>query len=185
MLRHLNTRLDDPFLRGDREPRPGRPMSASLAGHGAAWPLPNVISAAFHAALHRAFPEPNGDHLHRVKVDGGYSETRTRRFGSLITVGPFPVRKDGALPDLPSECEPPGPAPKSALLECGWKSFCRQESRLYAKRFAIGSFAVTKHCALDARCWRGQIQILVHALYLCYPLTSASFDWSQWYSGGG
>lgn len=76
--------------------RDGRPMSGSLAGHGAAWPLPNVISAAFHAALHRAFPEPNGDHLHRVKVDGGYSEARTRRFGSLVTAGPFPVRKDGA-----------------------------------------------------------------------------------------
>lgn len=76
--------------------RDGRPMSGSLAGHGAAWPLPNVISAAFHAALHRAFPEPNGDHLHRVKVDGGYSESRTRRFGSLVTAGPFPVRKDGA-----------------------------------------------------------------------------------------
>jgi hypothetical protein len=33
--------------------RDGRPMNASLAGHGAAWPLPNVINAAFHAALHR------------------------------------------------------------------------------------------------------------------------------------
>ena len=75
--------------------RDGRPMSGSLAGHGAAWPLPNVISAAFHAALHRAFPEPGGDHLHRVKVDGEYSDRRTRRFGSVVTAGPFPVRKDG------------------------------------------------------------------------------------------
>ena len=76
---------------------------------------------------------------------------------SLLGLGHQP-----ALPDLPSECEPRGPAPKSALRECGWKSFCRQESRLYAKRFAIGSFALTKHCAPDARCWRGQIQIPVH-----------------------
>ena len=27
--------------------RDGRPMEGSLAGHGAAWPLPNVTDAAF------------------------------------------------------------------------------------------------------------------------------------------
>ena len=43
--------------------RDGRPMSGSLSGHGAAWPLPNVISHAFHAALHRAALD--GVHLHR------------------------------------------------------------------------------------------------------------------------
>ncbi len=35
--------------------RDGRPMTGSLAGHGAAWPLPNVINAAVHAGLTEAF----------------------------------------------------------------------------------------------------------------------------------
>ncbi len=33
--------------------RDGRPISGSLAGHGAAWPMPTVVNAALHAALHR------------------------------------------------------------------------------------------------------------------------------------
>jgi len=72
--------------------RDGRPMSGSLAGHGAAWPLPNVISHAFHAALHRA--ELTGVHAHRRGRSGRYSsdkDHRDRKFGSLVTAGPFPV----------------------------------------------------------------------------------------------
>jgi CRISPR-associated protein Cmr3 len=87
--------------------RDGRPMTGSLAGHGAAWPLPNVINAAFHAALHRGFPVENGelkgaeatrhgDHVHRiVRIKDGRREMnddgRHRRFGSFVTAGPFPV----------------------------------------------------------------------------------------------
>jgi CRISPR-associated protein Cmr3 len=88
--------------------RDGRPMTGSLAGHGAAWPLPNVINAAFHAALHRGFPvehgllkgvsaTQHGDHVHkivRVNKDGRretHDDGRHRRFGSLVTAGPFPV----------------------------------------------------------------------------------------------
>jgi CRISPR-associated protein Cmr3 len=79
--------------------RDGRPMTGSLAGHGAAWPLPNVINAAFHAALHRAQLDADGSqklHTHRRGTRGVYAEDaqRDRKFGSLITAGPFPV-KDG------------------------------------------------------------------------------------------
>jgi len=79
--------------------RDGRPMTGSLAGHGAAWPLPNVINAAFHAALHRAQLDADGSqklHTHRRGARGVYAEDaqRDRKFGSLTTAGPFPV-KDG------------------------------------------------------------------------------------------
>jgi hypothetical protein len=75
--------------------RDGRPMTGSLAGHGAAWPLPNVINAAFHAALHRSGFAKEA-HSHRRGARGVYAEhaQRDRKFGSLITAGPFPV-KDG------------------------------------------------------------------------------------------
>ncbi len=83
--------------------RDGRPIEGSLAGHGAAWPLPNVINTALHAALHRAFPvddiapdkhENFGDHFHRVAFGGAiHNERRHCRFGSLTTAGPFPVEK--------------------------------------------------------------------------------------------
>lgn len=73
--------------------RDGRPMEGSLAGHGAAWPLPNVISAALHAALHRA--DFRDTHTHRF-IHQGSAAARSRRFGSLVTAGPFPVRVDKA-----------------------------------------------------------------------------------------
>lgn len=80
--------------------RDGRPMSGSLSGHGAAWPLPTVTNLALHAALHRAGLK--GVHKH---VPGRSSEERDfsdqnrekngRTFGSLLTAGPFPVNPDG------------------------------------------------------------------------------------------
>lgn len=73
--------------------RDGRPMSGSLSGHGAAWPLPNVVNHAFHAALHRA--DFDGVHEHRRGRSGSYEETRDRKFGSLATAGPFPVSREG------------------------------------------------------------------------------------------
>lgn len=75
--------------------RDGRPMEGSLAGHGAAWPLPSVTNAAFLAALHRA--SIAGVHEHRRGL-GGYcadGARRDRKFGSLVTAGPFPVQDDG------------------------------------------------------------------------------------------
>lgn len=76
--------------------RDGRPMAASLAGHGAAWPLPNIINAAFHAALHRAGLD--GVHKHQRGARGLYAENakRDRKFGSLLTAGPFPVSPKGS-----------------------------------------------------------------------------------------
>jgi hypothetical protein len=68
--------------------RDGRPMSGSLAGHGAAWPLPNVTDAAFHAALHRS--GLNG-HKHDQMRHGTRTTAETRQYGSLVTAGPFPV----------------------------------------------------------------------------------------------
>lgn len=81
--------------------RDGRPMTGGLAGHGAAWPLPNVIAAAFHGALHRADIEKltGGVHPHHhIGRDGkrlGGDASRPRKFGSLLTAGPFPVRLGG------------------------------------------------------------------------------------------
>lgn len=69
--------------------RDGRPMGGSLAGHSAAWPLPDVTNHALHAALHRAGLE--SVHEHRRGRGGVYSEERDRKFGSLQTAGPFPV----------------------------------------------------------------------------------------------
>jgi CRISPR-associated protein Cmr3 len=66
--------------------RDGRPMEGSLAGHGAAWPAPHTINAAFHAALHRSGLSGH-PHTHRGNQGSG-----SRWFGSLRTLGPFPVR---------------------------------------------------------------------------------------------
>jgi CRISPR-associated protein Cmr3 len=77
--------------------RDGRPMSGSLGGHGAAWPLPTVTDAALHAALWRAGDTFKGAHAHRRGRNGKYSniaEDRDRQFGSLVTAGPFPVLDD-------------------------------------------------------------------------------------------
>lgn len=73
--------------------RDGRPMGGSLSGHGAAWPLPTVTNAALHAALWRA--ELKEVHEHRRGRSGNYSEQRDRKFGSLVTAGPFPVLVGG------------------------------------------------------------------------------------------
>ncbi len=83
--------------------RDGRPMSGSLAGHGAAWPLPHVISAAFHAALHRAFrdqPDLGTSHAHAGRDENGQRRyapkgERDRRFVDVWSLGPFPVNADG------------------------------------------------------------------------------------------
>jgi len=80
--------------------RDGRPMGGASSGHGAAWPLPNVINQAFHAALHRA--EFHGVHKHapgRSSSLRDFSEENReengRFFGSLNTAGPFPVCTNG------------------------------------------------------------------------------------------
>lgn len=73
--------------------RDGRPMGGSFAGHTAAWPLPDVTNHALHAALHRAeFPDVHG-HDHKT-ANGSVQKNGkdVRKFGSLVTAGPFPVR---------------------------------------------------------------------------------------------
>lgn len=72
--------------------RDGRPMEGSLTGQTAAWPLPDIVNHALLAALHRAAIP--GVHEHRRGRSGLYSNEenhRDRKFGSLQTVGPFPV----------------------------------------------------------------------------------------------
>jgi len=79
--------------------RDGRPMDGASAGHGAAWPLPTVINHAFHAALHRAGDVFRDVHAHRRGRSGDYSDDplhRDRKFGSLVTAGPFPVCTNGS-----------------------------------------------------------------------------------------
>lgn len=77
--------------------RDGRPMEGSSAGHGAAWPLPNVLSSAIHHALRRA--DHSDLHQHRPARNGKIlsedRETKGREFGSLQTAGPFPIDKKG------------------------------------------------------------------------------------------
>jgi hypothetical protein len=80
--------------------RDGRPMSGSLSGHGAAWPLPTVLNAALHAALHRAELETIlGDEVHKHRrgrsSDRVLDAERDRKFGSLVSAGPFPVSPAG------------------------------------------------------------------------------------------
>ncbi len=100
--------------------RDGRPMEGSLAGHGAAWPLPNVTDAAFHAALHRSGLAGHGhDHIQ----GGNRTNTDKRKYGSLVTGGPFPVRQlDGKCRwyfprplDLIDDSIKPGLAPTIAF----------------------------------------------------------------------
>jgi len=71
--------------------RDGRPIGGASAGHGAAWPLPSVINHALHAALHRAGGVFDQAHPHRRGRSGIYTADADRRFGSLVTAGPFPV----------------------------------------------------------------------------------------------
>jgi hypothetical protein len=68
-------------------------MNGSLAGHTAAWPLPDTTNHALHAALHRA--SLKDAHPHRRGRSGIYSDERDRKFGSLLTAGPFPVDDAG------------------------------------------------------------------------------------------
>ena len=107
--------------------RDGRPMEGALAGHGAAWPLPNIINAAFHAALHRAsIPSAHG---HRTVRRGETLEVREQFFGSLVTAGPFPVRTppDGSSPvwfmprprDLESKTLMPSLSPAHGVWSVG------------------------------------------------------------------
>lgn len=88
----MNTLLLDPsdvlFFRD------GRPMGGSLSGHGAGWPLPTVTNAALHAALHRA--DLKGVHGHDHHRRNGAAVKDVRKFGGLLTAGPFPVMPDGA-----------------------------------------------------------------------------------------
>lgn len=75
--------------------RDGRPMSGSLSGHGAAWPLPSVLNAALHAALHRADLSEVHEHKRGRSSDRACNAERDRKFGSLTSAGPFPVDEAG------------------------------------------------------------------------------------------
>lgn len=93
--------------------RDARPTDTS-GGHGARWPEPSVIFDALHAALHRAFPDPQPwEHAHRYGRSSHRNPqaVRTQRFGSLLTAGLFPVWQDGrwlfrAPADATSSTEP-------------------------------------------------------------------------------
>jgi CRISPR-associated protein Cmr3 len=87
--------------------RDGRPMEGASCGHGAAWPLPNVLSSAIHHALRRADladlhqhrPARNGKILNQNRV------TKGREFGSLQVAGPFPVKAGKWLFPRPADAD--------------------------------------------------------------------------------
>lgn len=79
--------------------RDGRPMEGSSSGHGAAWPMPNVLNSALNHALRRAQDESSRSELHRHTPKRSGCELgseRVREFGSLKTAGPFPVNARGS-----------------------------------------------------------------------------------------
>jgi CRISPR-associated protein Cmr3 len=86
--------------------RDGRPMDGASSGHGAAWPLPHVLNAALHAALHRAFVEratgsaasvARVGRSHAPALRGekgrvyGDKDGPLRHFTDFWSVGPYPV----------------------------------------------------------------------------------------------
>ena len=87
--------------------RDGRPMEGSSCGHGAAWPMPNVLSSALHHALRRA--DLGDTHLHRPARNGQvFSHDRDlkgREFGSLQIAGPFPVANGQWLFPRPADAD--------------------------------------------------------------------------------
>ncbi|MFV0337756.1 MAG: type III-B CRISPR module-associated Cmr3 family protein [Chthoniobacterales bacterium] len=93
----------------------GRPMDGASSGHGAAWPLPHILDAALHAALHRS-GETSHQHVPaRSSQERDYSDENRnqhgRNFGSLQTAGPFPVDKSGHwLFPRPADAQKPGSA---------------------------------------------------------------------------
>lgn len=98
--------------------RDGRPMGGSLAGHGAAWPLPTVTNSALHAALWRSGLAKDSHAHGRNRPDAA---TRAERFGSLTTAGPFPVCTKGAATTwffprpLDADCDPAIPPSAPAV----------------------------------------------------------------------
>jgi len=105
--------------------RDGRPMTGASIGHGAGWPLPNVLNAALHAALHRAFVEKQADgrsvtkvgrsHARAYKGENGKrlyaAEGDDRFFTDVWTVGPFPVKNGQWFFPRPADAqEKAGPA---------------------------------------------------------------------------
>lgn len=98
--------------------RDGRPMSGGLAGHGAAWPLPNVLNAAFHAALHRRGFEDHELHPHDHHAADGQAAKAARKFGSLRTAGPFPVLAPNGGAGGPVAA--PGDPPHATSGESRW-----------------------------------------------------------------
>ncbi len=90
----------------------GRPMEGASSGNGAAWPMPNVLDSAIHAALHRAESSLKSIHRHtpgRSQQERDYSDENRanngRVFGSLQTAGPFPVIHDTWYFPRPSDAD--------------------------------------------------------------------------------
>lgn len=80
--------------------RDGRPMLGASSGHGDHFPLPHVVDAALHAALHR-LSNPQRFPAHRRRqgkknrpTPASFNSSGEDRFGSLTNAGPFPVAAD-------------------------------------------------------------------------------------------
>lgn len=94
--------------------RDSRPMGGSSTGHGDRFPPPHVINGALHAACHRAFadmPEIGYQHGFRDRNKERRPDP-SERFGSLRTVGPFPVDENGRwFFPKPADLEDPAQKP--------------------------------------------------------------------------
>lgn len=77
--------------------RDSRPMGGANAGHGARFPEPHVLNGALHAACHRAFGDDDSvSYAHGFRNrERERAEAASERFGSLRSVGPFPVAANG------------------------------------------------------------------------------------------
>ncbi len=99
--------------------RDSRPMGGSSSGHGARIPEPHVLHGALHAACHRAFadePEIGYRHGYTRRSDGKRTGKDSERFGSLRSVGPFPVDEQDRWffpkpADLEDPCSEPAVTP--------------------------------------------------------------------------
>jgi hypothetical protein len=86
-------------------------MTGALTGHGATFPAPHIINAAFHAALHRAGIASHKHHSGNYRTrDYSDDSARKQLYGSLKTIGPFPVRLSTDAGTTTAEWFVPAPA---------------------------------------------------------------------------
>lgn len=79
--------------------RDARPMQAGAGsgGHGANWPLPNVLHEGLRANLLAAAGVPRASEPIEIRVGSRHKRIGSHAFQSLRTIGPWPVLEDEKL----------------------------------------------------------------------------------------